>query len=177
MKQGIHFFTQCWEWGARHLDRLLKRVAALLLFGLMTITCVDVVGRYFFDMPLTGSVELTELLLGSLIFATLPLITWRKEHISVDLTDSIIPTGVKRVRDALFSLAVAFSLVTIGIKIWDLAVRSQRYGEITEYLEIPLYYFIYFLAISCWLTAVTSLVLCITQFCGKQYDNQEDATC
>lgn len=172
MPKSIITLTRCWEFGAQHLDRLLKWAAALILFSLMTITCIDVLGRYLFDSPLVGSVEITELLLGSLIFATLPLITWRKEHISVDLTDSVIPAKVKRLRDAMFNVLVGFSLFTIGFKVWDLAGRSYRYEEVTEYLEIPVYYFIYFLAVSCWLTAITSLVLIVTQIFNKDYENQ-----
>ncbi|MGF1684458.1 TRAP transporter small permease [Photobacterium minamisatsumaniensis] len=172
MRNSIIKMAQCWEWGAQHFDRILKLFAATILFSLMAVTCVDVIGRYLFSQPLMGSVELTELLLGCLIFATLPLITWRKEHISVDLTDSIIPASVKKIRDSLFNVLVSISLFTIGFKIWDLASRSQRYEEVTEYLEIPIYYFTYFLAVSCWLTAITSLVLVITQAFNKQYDNQ-----
>ncbi|MGF1734006.1 TRAP transporter small permease [Photobacterium satsumensis] len=172
MRDSIIKLVQCWEWGAQHFDRVLKLFAAVILFSLMIITCIDVLGRYLFSSPLIGSVELTELLMGSLIFATLPLITWRKEHISVDLTDSIIPTSIKKGRDSIFNIMVGISLFTIGFKIWDLASRSQRYDEVSEYLEIPIYYFTYFLAISCWLTAITSIVLVITQAFNKQYDNQ-----
>lgn len=161
-----------WEVGAEFLDKCLKLLTAFVLFGLMTITCVDVVGRYLFSAPLVGSVELTRLLLGCLIFSALPIITWRKEHISVDILDSFIPKKVKKFRDNIFNIAIATSLFVIGGKVWGLAERSQRYHEITMYLEIPVYYLTYFLALTCWLTAITSLVLVLTETFNKQYKNQ-----
>ena len=54
---------------------VLGHFAALVLFCLMVLTCIDVVGRYFFSMPVTGGFEMTEILLASLIFAGLPLVT------------------------------------------------------------------------------------------------------
>ncbi|WCE30897.1 TRAP transporter small permease [Vibrio sp. SCSIO 43137] len=174
MRASVLWFTKSWEYCAQLLDTALKLFASAALMFMMTLTCVDVAGRYLFDKPVTGSVELTEILLGSLVFLTMPLVTWRKEHISVDLTDSIIPRGIKNIRDMGFDIAVAASLSVIGVKVWDLGDRAFRYGEMTEYLEIPTYYFVYFLAISCWLTALTSLVLVITRLYNKEYNNQKD---
>ena len=67
----------------------LGTIAAALMFCLMLLTCVDVVGRYFFNKPVTGGFELTEMLLAALIFAGLPLVTLRGDHITVDLFDPV----------------------------------------------------------------------------------------
>ncbi|WP_275864491.1 TRAP transporter small permease [Vibrio sp. CAU 1672] len=174
MKSSLFWFTRSWESGAQLLDKFLKLCACVILFAMMLLTCIDVVGRYLFEMPVTGSVELTELLLGALIFSTMPLVTWRKEHISVDLTDSIIPKNIKNIRDMGFDLVVAASLAVIGFKVWELAGRALMYDEMTEYLEIPTHYFVSFLAISCWLTAITSVVLVVTRIFNKEYLNQRD---
>ena len=53
------------------LDRVLGAAAALVLFCLMSLTTVDVIGRYFFNRPLRGAFEITELLLLTLIFAAI----------------------------------------------------------------------------------------------------------
>ncbi|WP_428774217.1 TRAP transporter small permease [Vibrio sp.] len=174
MKSSLIWMTKSWESSAQLLDKFLKLCACIILFSMMLLTCVDVVGRYLFEMPVTGSVELTEILLGALVFSTMPLVTWRKEHISVDLTDSIIPTKIKNIRNMGFDVVVAVSLSVIGFKVWELGSRALMYGETTEYLEIPTHYFVYFLAISCWLTAVTSIVLVVTRLFNKEYLNQRD---
>ena len=68
-------------------DRLivpaLGLIAATELFCLMLLTCVDVIGRYFFSSPVAGGFEITEMLLAGLIFSALPLVTLRGEHVTV----------------------------------------------------------------------------------------------
>ena len=41
---------------------------------MVLLTCVDVVGRYFLNRPLTGAFELTEHAMGALVFSSLPLV-------------------------------------------------------------------------------------------------------
>ena len=36
---------------------LFANVAALILLGLVLLTCADVIGRYFFSAPVVGAVE------------------------------------------------------------------------------------------------------------------------
>jgi TRAP-type mannitol/chloroaromatic compound transport system permease small subunit len=48
---------------------VLAYVAAAVLMALMVLTCVDVGGRYFFNRPVWGAFELTEMMLAALIFA------------------------------------------------------------------------------------------------------------
>ena len=61
--------------------RLLGLGAAVLLFAMMVLTFVDVWGRYFFNSPVPGGFEVTELMMAALIFAGLPLATGaRRAH-------------------------------------------------------------------------------------------------
>ena len=66
----------------------LGALAALVLFAMMMLTCVDVIGRYFFSRPIFGGFELTEMMLAAMIFLGLPLVTLRNEHVTVDVLDS-----------------------------------------------------------------------------------------
>ena len=60
-------------------------VAALILLMLVALTCIDVVGRYFFSNPLTGAVELVRICMAGIIFFSFPLMFLRNDHIIVDL--------------------------------------------------------------------------------------------
>ena len=82
----------------RVIGPLLGYVAGILLFCLMTLTCVDVIGRYFFNTPVTGGFELTEMMLAALIFFGLPLVTIRNEHVTVDLLDPVTPDWLLRIQ-------------------------------------------------------------------------------
>ncbi len=50
-------------------------ISAITLFALMLITCIDVVGRYVFNSPFTGSTELIKMAVGIAIFSILPIIS------------------------------------------------------------------------------------------------------
>src|SRR6266849_6455550 len=98
-------------WFDRALVPLLGYVAAVVMLFLMLLTCVDVVGRYFLNKPLTGGFELTEVLLASLIFAGLPLVTLRGDHITVDLFDPVTPDWLFRIQHALAWLTYAMAIL------------------------------------------------------------------
>ena len=48
-------------------------VASAILFAMMTLAFVDVWGRYLLRKPVFGGYEVTEFMMGVLIFASLPL--------------------------------------------------------------------------------------------------------
>lgn len=144
---------------ARWLALLLNTVASVTLFSLMMITCIDVFGRYVFNRPLTGSTELVEMSLALMVFAVLPVISWRNEHIVVDLLDSFTPPTVHMARNILLNIVTAAALYFLGGRILILGSRSLNYGEESEYLGIPLGWAINFMGAMCWLTAVALLTL------------------
>ena len=62
------------EW----LSSNLSYLGSIALFAMMSLTTVDVVGRYFFNKPVLGAFELTEFLVLILIFSFLAPARQRK---------------------------------------------------------------------------------------------------
>ena len=144
---------------ARWLVLFLESLSALTLMALMLITCVDVAGRYLFNNPLTGSTELTEMALAIVVFSVLPIISWRNDHVVVDLLDRFVPPVLNMLRTWLFNIAIAVALVYLGKRVKVLAERSISYEEVSEYLAIPLGWIMSFIAYACWTTALALLTL------------------
>ncbi|WP_417241613.1 TRAP transporter small permease [Celeribacter sp.] len=135
------------------LNKTLGIGASLILFCLILITCVDVIGRYFFDRPLSGAFELTELLLAALVFLALPLTTECKEHIEVDLVAAV---GSTRVNDWLSAFAGLFSAALLATLAWRLATHAAGAaadGAVTNALNIPYAPFGYLASFSCLVSA------------------------
>ena len=154
-RAGGHGHPTATEPGAvRALAWLLQAVSAATLFALMCLTCADVFGRYLFNKPLTGSTELTELAVGAVVFSAFPLVSWRNQHIVVDILDRFVPPALNTVRSVLFQLLIAAGLVFIGERIIVLAERSLDYGEVTEFLAIPVGWMLWFFGAMCWLSAL-----------------------
>lgn len=132
-------------------------VAAAALFTLMVMTFFDVILRSLFNDPVESATEMTRLLMAVTVFSALPVISWRGEHIVVDLLDPLFSPALARIRDAVINLACGIILFWPAIRVWELAGRAREYGDVTEYLNIPQFYIAYFIAIATFLTALTLL--------------------
>ncbi|MBS98056.1 MAG: hypothetical protein CMI01_05205 [Oceanospirillaceae bacterium] len=150
-------------WVSAHYDEIgpvkwlafaLELVAAVVLFSLMAITCVDVAGRYLFSNSLDGATELTRIGLAIMIFAELPVVTWRGGHIVVDLLDRVLGNKIVKALGLLAALVISSSMYFLGARIFELAERSLRRGVVTEYLGLPAGYVVEYIAIMSWFTAL-----------------------
>jgi TRAP-type C4-dicarboxylate transport system permease small subunit len=135
------------------MQNSLGVAAGLLLFCLILVTCVDVVGRYFFSAPLSGAFEVTEILLAALVFMALPLTTERREHIEVDLLNMGLNDTAQRLLTAFGGLFSAALLSTLAWRLASHAASSYEDGAITNALSIPLAPFGFLAAFSCLVSA------------------------
>ncbi|MCP5366960.1 MAG: TRAP transporter small permease [Hyphomicrobiales bacterium] len=138
------------------MARLLGGFAAVLLFSMMMLTFVDVIGRYFFTMPVPGGFEITEIMLASLIFAGLPLVTVTDEHVTVDLFDFMFPSFMAHYRDVLMIILSAVMMSFICHVLWIKAGEALDYGDVTAVLLIPMAPVTYFM---CAMTGFTALLM------------------
>ncbi|GAA0773622.1 TRAP transporter small permease [Roseibium denhamense] len=122
----------------RWVSRLLGGACLLILAALIGLTTVDVIARYFFNSPVSGAYELTQLLLAALIFCALPLTTGAGEHIEVELLDGVKSKSLKLFGAALAGIATAGTFLMIALELVDHAEKLQRRGTVTDSLEIPL---------------------------------------
>lgn len=130
----------------RFLDVVLGGCAAVILFGLMLITFFDVVGREVFSAPLPGGFEVTELMMGALIFVALPVVSWHEEHVVIDLLDGITPRRLARPRQVVMNTISAVVVAIIAWQTWVLAVSLAAYKEVTEILQLPVAPILYLIA-------------------------------
>ena len=145
----------------RLLERTLGTGAALLLLVLVLITCVDVVGRYVLNAPLTGAFEMTELLLVALVFTALPLATERREHVEVDLLASAFGGFANRLMMAFAGLFSAAVLTTFSWRLAHHALKSAENDAVTNALQIPLAPFGFLAAAACLISAFIALLRAI----------------
>lgn len=140
------------QWG-------LGSLAALVIFLMMLLTFLDVIGRYVLNAPITGSFEIIELMVAALIFAALPLVTAREEHVTVDLFSHLIPTRLEQVRAVTVGLANGMILTAIAVKIWYKAAESARYGDQTAMLYWPTSPVFYFISVCLAFSALIAFLL------------------
>jgi TRAP-type C4-dicarboxylate transport system permease small subunit len=139
------------------VERVLTGLGGLLILGLTGLTTADVVLRYWFNAPITGAFELTEVMLAALIFAALPLTTNRDLHVTVDVVDAALPPGGRRLLRVTGDLVAAGAL---GVFAWRLAVQALRLGAegtTTFSLAVPMAPLAWFACAACALSALVAL--------------------
>jgi len=157
------------------MEPLLGAIAAVLLFCMMTLTFIDVVLRYLFNAPLKGSFEITELMLVVLIFAALPLVSRREEHVVMDFLDRFLPLGVYRALRALEHIVSAAVMTGMGWLLWQKASKLAAYGDTSSVLRIELAPFVYAIALLIFVTALIHLALVFSRRRDPR-DNPGDET-
>jgi TRAP-type C4-dicarboxylate transport system permease small subunit len=147
----------------QHVKKLLELLCGLLaggaLFAIMALTFFDVLGRKFLSQSITGSLELTELLMVVVIFAALPLVSERGEHVEFDSLDPYLPLWLRRAQAVLVHLICAVVLGGLGWLMWKTGGQFLESGETTAQLKIAKAPFIYGMGLLCVATGVIHLWL------------------
>lgn len=123
----------------------LKFIGALSLTGMMLITVVDVIGR-FFKHPIFGSVELVGFMATIVIATALPYTQKVDGHVGVEILARLLPRKTQVIMEIITRLIslVLFSLIT-----WQMVLYAREIhevGEVSMNLEFPIYYIVYLLA-------------------------------
>ena len=136
------------------LNRVLLRIAAVLLGAMILLTCANIFLRLVW-LPVRGTFELMGYG-GAVITAfALGYTQWKRGHIAVDILVLAFSEKTRRILNGIncFVLTIFFALVT-----WQVAKYATILlvtGEITETLRIIYYPFTYAVALGC---AALSLV-------------------
>lgn len=141
------------------LDLLCGLLSGIALFAIMALTFFDVLGRKFASHSITGSLELTELLMVVVIFGALPLVSRRGEHVEFDSLDPWLPAWVRRAQTLLVNLLCAAVLLGLAWLMWRTGGQFLETGETTAQLQILKAPFIYGMGVLCGLTGLVHLAL------------------
>jgi len=138
------------------LAELPMLLAAATLFILMVLTFADVIMRSTFSAPIEAATELTRIAMAVIVFSALPVVSGRANHIVVDLLDPVFHRlGIERVLEGLVTLVCGVLLYWPAMRSFDLAARANNYGDLTEYLSIPVFYITWFIAFMTLVTAIS----------------------
>jgi TRAP-type C4-dicarboxylate transport system permease small subunit len=117
-------------------------IGGLFLAAMMFLTIVDVVMRYFLDMPVKGAFDLTEYFMVIVFSFGLPYCTINKDHIKVDILMERLPESAQTI---ITILAIPISLGIFSLIAWQYILYTQIQFDshlVSSVLEIPRYPFI-----------------------------------
>lgn len=145
-----------WE---KPFEMLLGSATALILACIMLLTCVDVAGRYVMSMPVPGALEVTEIMMGALIFASLPLVTLRNQQVTIDLFAHLIPGFVRPGLQAVIQVVSGLCVAVIAWRLWVKGGQMIEQGDTTAVLQLKVWPLVYFMSVLAAFTAVILLLM------------------
>ena len=121
----------------------LGSLAGVALTVLALFTMVDIVLRYIFNQPISGSIDVVKLALVVMTFCALPYAGRSDGHIVVDIVPDYPSPRLNRVRDAAGKLLTAAIFAVLAWQGLLRAEESALFGETSNMLEVPFEPFFY----------------------------------
>lgn len=132
-------------------------IGSAVIAVVMFLTVADVVGRKFFNKPITGTFEISEMLLVIVVFSTAAYCQLLRGHVTIDL---LVERFSQKVRDIIDSVMYVVFLVTFALLSWQLyvyAIDILNQKTVSGTIMLPIYPFAF-------IAALGSTLLCLLVF-------------
>jgi TRAP-type C4-dicarboxylate transport system permease small subunit len=100
----------------RNVESIFKTIGLGMLFILMLIGTADVIGRYLFNSPILGEVELSKILTVGIVILGWAYVQANKAHIRLTFVVSRFPPRAQAITDFVTSI---LSLVLFSLIAWQ----------------------------------------------------------
>ena len=140
------------------LDLVMGYMGAFAIASIMVLTTADVVMRYFFNAPVKGAFEITEIMLVALIYAGMPLASRKNMHVTTDFIDRILPARGLRLLAVAIHLLCAATFSAAAWLLWVKAGKTAAVGLTTTELRIQVAPFVYLVCAPLAVTAMVHIV-------------------
>jgi TRAP-type C4-dicarboxylate transport system permease small subunit len=121
-----------------HVLRGLALIAGWILVLLMIYTVVDVILRYGFNRPFSGSLEVTEFAMSAIVFLGIAYCGWIGGHVAVDILERPLDDPRLRFIPVILTLA---SVVLFAAVAWltaaDALTSMQRISNMMRWPHWP----------------------------------------
>ena len=153
-RKGAHYLKK----PLFQLIRILNNLVMVVLMAMVLLLVADVCLRRIFNSPLPWSMEVVKVMLVVVVSFAVAYCATRGGHISIDLLTSRFPPKVQAILDPVIYLfgTGLFAFIAWGASVY--AMRMWDAYRITGILPIPIYPFIFILALGSVLLALVLLV-------------------
>jgi TRAP-type C4-dicarboxylate transport system permease small subunit len=123
------------------IDRVVHAVAlycgGIMLAALMATILVDVAGRYLFNAPLSGSLDLAVVLLVLIVACAIGYGGRTGAHVTADMVTTLVGPRFELISGVLIKLFAAGVTAIWAWRLFVTGITAGRLGESTQLLNIP----------------------------------------
>lgn len=124
--------------GIHMICKALRWVSGFAILAMAVLSTVDVIARYIFKSPLTGTMEIVQILMNVFVYAGLGMAVYLGKLISVPVLLEKMPNKARGKVEGIGNLVCAAMSVLI---IWQLSITTASYLgnslKATTLLHIP----------------------------------------
>ena len=160
------------------LDKILMACVAVVMFGMMSVTFIDVVGRYFFSAPIPGGFELIQFMLPLAMFGALPVITRAESHIVISVLTGVLKGNGAWIQRCCVLIGCIIVNVGITYLMWLQGSELAEAKQISGFLEwsyAPPAYLISLLSAVTVIILMLMLILHVFWPSANAFDGNKDA--
>jgi TRAP-type C4-dicarboxylate transport system permease small subunit len=113
-------------------------IGGLLVLAVMILTIGDIISRWVFSTGFIGLVDVTQFAVVGFAYLALPRVFWTDANVAIELYDEKLSPradAALRAVSLLLGLGILLLLLWYG---WIQAERTQRYGDISQNIGIPM---------------------------------------
>ena len=136
--------------------RFLSLLGGWVIVLLMVYTVADVVLRYIFNRPFSGSIEVTEFAMSTIVFLGIAYCGWIGGHVAVDILERPLENPKLRFIPVLLTLASAALFAAIAWLTIDEALATM--SRVSNMMRWPHYPFQFIVAFGSAAYAVVLLI-------------------
>lgn len=153
-----------------NLSRWMSYISMSMVALMTFLTVIDVTGRYLskwfaWASPVTGTPELTKLMMVITVFFGLSWCAVSNKHLKVDILMNRFPRKVQFIVDTITMVAV---LAMFAVITWQSFLEAGSVVAVTSLLQLPLSPFYWLMAIGLAMFCLSVVVLIIRSVFGEQ---------
>lgn len=129
---------ESFEKGVRKIINILCYIGMGLLAILMFLGTFDVIGRYFFNKPIKGAYEISEILLAGIVFFGLAYALSVGGHVRVETFVTLFRPRARAIVGFITTFLSLIIFVLIGWQGAILAMKSWEHHRLIDVIFIPI---------------------------------------
>ena len=145
------------------LDGVITRLTRLAFYAgqgmvllMMLVTTADVGMRWLRGRPISGALELSEFMLAVFSILGLAFVQASGANVRVTVLETRLPVRLQALLATLYNLLALGVMGLLSWQAWMMGQDEMRFGTVSDSLKIPVYPFLFLLAVG---TAILALQL------------------
>lgn len=146
------------EKGVRKIENILLFIGVAMLLIMMFLGAGDVLGRYLFNNPIKGALEVSQLMMAGVALLCWGYTQAIKGHINIEILLVRYPA---RVQSVINFISLILTIIIFGLITWQstlIAMETLKQNRMLENIPLPLFPFKLMVPVGAFVLCLESII-------------------